>query len=203
MKHILYLGSTSKSRHRLLSQANIPFTIVPQTSDETVCDWSLPFGEIVTAIAVGKMAHVTLPAGNEGDCCFVLTADTLCADERGTIFGKPESLEHARSMLRALQPSGRVGTAFCIERKIWQSGAWQTEKQTIQFIETAFRLSMSDNWIEAYIATVPGLYSISGALNVDEYGAQFLQSISGSYTALLGLPMVELRNALEAMSFFD
>jgi septum formation protein len=202
MNYVLYLGSTSKSRHKLLLQAQIPFTLVPQTSDETVCDWNLSFDQIVTAIAIGKMEHVSLPEASEGERCFVLTADTLCADERGAIFGKPENLEQARSALQALQPSGRVGTAFCLERRIWRAGVWHTEQKTAQFVETSFKLSMSEAWIDAYIAAVPDLYSISGALNVEGYGAQFLQSISGSYTSLLGLPMTELVTALEAMGFF-
>ena len=32
---------------------------------------------------------------------------------------------------------------------------------------------------------------------------QFVQSISGSYSALLGLPLFELRQALTQLGFFD
>ena len=78
MNHILYLGSTSKSRQRLLKEASIPFQLVGQSVDETLCDWNRPLSQLVETIAIYKMEHIILPDGKkEGDYCFVLTADTL------------------------------------------------------------------------------------------------------------------------------
>ena len=43
----------------------------------------------------------------------------------------------------------------------------------------------------------------AGAVAVEECGSQFLQSIQGSHSGLIGLPMFELRQALTKCGFFN
>ncbi|MCX5922118.1 MAG: Maf family protein [Candidatus Dependentiae bacterium] len=38
---------------------------------------------------------------------------------------------------------------------------------------------------------------------IEEFGAQFLKVIHGSYLTIVGLPLFELREALEELDFFD
>ncbi len=42
---------------------------------------------------------------------------------------------------------------------------------------------------------------IAGALHVEGYGSQFIKSIEGSYTAIIGLSMFELRKALQQLRY--
>ena len=43
--------------------------------------------------------------------------------------------------------------------------------------------------------------NVSGAVAIEEFGAQYLKSISGSYTAVVGLPLYEVKEALIDLNF--
>ncbi len=199
-KSILYLASTSASRQKLLKDAGIPYTLAGQSADESQCDWSLPLPQVVERIAVFKMDHVVLPAGMPGQRCFVITADTLSQDSQGTITGKPSSKEQAITMLRAARGGMTTGTAFCLDHKVWQEGAWRVEKRVVDYVQAQYRFEVPDAWIERYLATSPAL-AASGAITIEDQGFLFLHSINGSYTTIVGLPLYEVRVALEAMGF--
>lgn len=200
---LLYLGSSSQSRISLLTQSGISFVCVPHTADETLCDWTVSFDQVLLHIARYKMEHVVLPRAQEGDICYVLTADTMCQDSQGRIHGKPSDHQNARMMLRSLAPHGRVGTAFCVHKKKYMHGAWQTIDSIEKYVETLYELDVPEAWIDRYIAATPNYLSISGALTVEGFGAQFLTSIKGSYSSVIGLPLVEVRQALESLGFFN
>lgn len=202
MKHILYIGSMSRSRHQLLREAHIPFAVVPQQADETVCDWRLPFLQLLKTIAVHKMNHVLLPQGHEKEVRFVLTADTLGCDIDGVIHGKPRDREDAVKKIKALRGEGSVATAFCLDKKIWKRDSWHVEERILECVNTRYIFDMPDIWIEHYLQAVPHYLDIGGAITVDGFGAQFLKEIEGSYSTILGLPMFEVRTALEKLNFF-
>ena len=135
MKKKLFLGSKSHSRQELLKQANILFQLVDQDADETVCDWNRPFDEIVKTIALYKMEHVVLPAGENCDVCFVLTADTMTCNADGSINGKPVDRDDAMRMIKSASAGTITGTAFCLDKKIWRNGAWHTEQRIQRYAE--------------------------------------------------------------------
>lgn len=64
-------------------------------------------------------------------------------------------------------------------------------------------LKSRELWLEHFLAAEPNLVSFAGALAVDGYASQFVKSINGSYTAILGLPLYEVREALEQLGFFN
>jgi septum formation protein len=162
----------------------------------------MPLPPLVETIAKHKMAQVIMPKGEEGKLLFVLTADTLTQDLQGAILGKPESREHAISMVKAVRAGARVGTAFCLDKKLFRYDSWQIQERIIMYVEAHCIFNVPDRWIESYLNNSPAL-SCSGSIAMDGYGAQFLHSINGSYTTILGLPMSELREALEKIGFFD
>jgi septum formation protein len=43
--------------------------------------------------------------------------------------------------------------------------------------------------------------NVSGAMAIEGVGSQFVKSIDGSYTAIVGLPLFELRQALTELGF--
>ena len=197
--NILYLGSKSPARQRLLKNSDIPFVVLEQHADESGFDKGFSLQDAVTRIAVHKMQHVILPAGTENQTIFVLTADTLGADLQGNIYGKPTTIADALYMLVQLK-EGVCGTAFCLERKRFVNGAWHTEKQHIEYVSAQYIFDVG-RWAEQYCAHVDVL-QISGAITIDGYGAQFLQMVNGSYTTIIGLPLFEVRQALEKLDFF-
>ncbi len=201
MKNILLLGSKSYSRQMLLKEAQIPFELVGQDADETACDWGLPLQQLIENIALYKMEHVVLPTGKEGDMCFVLTGDTMAQDGHGTINGKPADYADAIRKIKAARSGNRLVTAFCLDRKIYTNGAWEVDERIHQSVSAEYQFVIPDEWIDIYLEKSLGLKA-SGAIAVEGFGAQFLKTISGSYSTIVGLPMFELREALERIGFF-
>lgn len=201
MKKILLLGSKSVSRKKLLAESKIPFTVIEQEADETACDWGLPLAQLVESIARHKMEHVIMPAGNEGDIAFVLTADTLSQDLDGTIQGKPLDRVDAINKIRSARQGARLMTAFCLERKKFNAGVWHTEQRIMRCVGGQYIFAIPDAWIEAYLKNSMAL-QCAHAIAIEDYGMQFLKSVNGSYSAIVGLPMFELREALTEIGFF-
>ncbi|MCX5922121.1 MAG: Maf family protein [Candidatus Dependentiae bacterium] len=202
IKHTLLLGSKSPSRQSLLKGIKLPFTLVGQDADESVCDWGLTLPQVVESIALHKMKHVVLPQGKEGDICFVLTADTLSQDLNGRIEGKPVDRADAVQKIRDARAGARLATAFCLDKKIWKDGAWQIEKRIVRCEQAEYIFAIPEQWIDIYIDNSIALEA-AHAIAIEEFGAQFLKVIHGSYSTIVGLPLFELREALEELDFFN
>ena len=142
-----------------------------------------------------------MPEGStEGQIAFVLTADTLSQEKDGTIGGKPENLQDAIDKIRRARAGMRTGTAFCLDRRIWAGGQWQVEQRIEQYVEAEYIFDIPEAWIDRYIAHTIAL-SASQAIAIEEYGAQFLKEVRGSYSTIVGLPLFEVREALEKVGF--
>lgn len=187
----------------LLRAAKIPFIVIDQDADETACDWGLPIPQLVERIALYKMEHAIVPAGKqEGEHCFVLTADTLSCDPNGNTNGKPIDREDAIKKIKAGRGgTSQLSTAFCLDKKIWISNHWITEKRIVRVVSATYIFDVPDQWIERYMENSVG-YRASGAVAIEDYGAQFLKVMQGSHSAIIGLPMFELREALDEVEFF-
>ncbi len=123
-----------------------------------------------------------------GDSLPLLSADTTVALD-GRILGKPESADHARSMLRALSGrSHQVLTAVCVHYQ-------GREHSIVQSSDVRFK-ALSDSEIERYIAggepmDKAGAYGIQGA------GGIFVSHLAGSFTGVMGLPVYETVRLLQ------
>lgn len=201
-QNVLLLASQSKSRMRLLQEACIPFVTIEQQADESACDWNLSVEHVVTNIARHKMEQAIVPIGKEGQICFVLTADTLSTDSTGAIHGKPTSLEDAMDKIkRTRQGINTCTSAFCLEKKVFQNNLWHTQKRIEQYAQVRYQFMIPDNWIPKYLQQVDVL-TMAGGVGIELYGNQFLKEVQGSYSAIVGLPLFELRQALEEIGFF-
>jgi len=197
----LLLGSTSVLRKKILSEINIRFELVEQIADESLCDWTLPLVLLVMEIARYKMDHVTLPSGNDGDICFVLTADTMSQDKNGVIHGKPKDRNDAIQKIRSARDGAYVCTAFCLDRYVWRKEKWDLDNRIHRYVDAHCVFNVPDSWLDTYLNNSLAL-SASGAITIEKFGMQFLQSINGSYAAILGLPAYEVRQSLETLGFF-
>lgn len=201
-KNMLLLGSSSVSRQQLLTAAKIPFSVVPQSADETKCDWGLSLPQLVESIALHKMAHVILPAGsNDGQQCFVLTADTLTQDADGTIQGKPVDRADAIDKIKRARGGSVLFTSFCLDKRVWIRGSWEIEQRIQKTVGAAFLFVIEDRWIDYYLDNSIGL-STSNAIAIEGFGDQFLKKLTGSHSTVIGLPLFELRQALDELGFF-
>lgn len=209
---ILYLASSSRSRQVLLNEALIPFTVIGHSADEDAPDRSLPFEKLLQEIARLKMDHALLPEGHEGQEIYVLCADSMGYDAQGVVHGKPKDREDAIAKIKALGEKSFTATAFCLDKKVWNpslpsassgcDGAWECIERIERVVGAHYRFTIPDKWIDRYLEHSWAMIA-SGAIAVEFYGAQFLECIDGSYTAVMGLPMFELRQALEHLRFFD
>jgi septum formation protein len=205
MNNILYLASSSASRKQLLTDSQIPFEVVSQTADELPCDSGLSLQELVERIATDKMNHVVMPDGINNEYAFVLTADTLTEHANGAIVGKPVDHADAIAQLRSIRDTWVItGTAFCLEKRQFQkdSNSWVTVDRIVQYVASRYQFCVSEEWIDRYLAASGGL-SGSSAIAIEGYGSLFLKEMQGSYSSIVGLPLFEVRCALEKIGFFS
>lgn len=184
----LFLASTSPRRRELLAQAGIEFTVLDVAIDESQRPNELP-----TAY-VERLAKEKAEAGfvtvESDENAVVLAADTIVVLE-DDILGKPQNKTHAHEMLRSL--SGRshvVMTAFAIK----------THKQIrVQRVNTTvFFRPLTSKEIEWYWQTGEQLDK-AGGYGIQSKGGIFVSSISGSYSAVVGLPLAEVVVALRGL----
>jgi septum formation protein len=180
----LILGSGSPRRKELLAVLGItPDAITPPDIDEDPVRGELPRA-YCARVARDKAAAIA--AGPDD---IVLCADTTVAVGR-RILGKPADADEARAFLDLL--SGRrhrVFTALALRRgeRLWE--------RVVEARVAMKRLSREER--EGYIATgdwqgKAGGYSIQGPAGA------FIPWISGSYTAIVGLPLAETAALLTA-----
>jgi len=158
--------------------------------------------DTVLRIAQSKMRHAMLPAGvKASDIAFVLTADTMVQDSTGTVHGKPHDRADAIAKLRAARNGNYLATGFCVARKKWHGGVWVTEEQIELVVTARYLFDIPEHWLDHYLDTTLGLHC-AGAAAVEGFGAQFLKTIDGSHSCIIGLPLYEVREALEKLGFF-
>jgi septum formation protein len=199
----LYLASSSRSRQVLLQEALIPFEVVGHMADEEAADRALPFKELLLVIARSKIDCANLPADVvEGREIYVLAADSMGYDAQGIVHGKPKDRQDAIAKLTSLGDNATTATAYCIDKRIGKNGQWVLVERIERVIEARYRFVVPEAWIDRYLEHSWAMIA-SGAIAVEFYGAQFLEWVDGSYSAVMGLPMFELRQDLEHLGFFD
>jgi septum formation protein len=178
------LGSGSPRRLELLAQLGIiPDAVCPPDIDETPLKNELPRA-YCTRVTREKVAAV--PANAED---VVLCADTTVALGR-RILGKPADAGQAAEFLLAL--AGRrhqVITAVAVRRgdQLWQRSVVSQVKMK----------RLSDAELNAYLAS-NDWHGKAGGYAIQGPAGAFIPWISGSFTGIVGLPLAETANMLQA-----
>ena len=203
-KDILYLGSQSNSRQKLLRIAGILYKVLEHKSDECGIDLELDFNDYVLEIAKHKMRHLTFPLELEkSEYIFVLTADTLCQDKNGNVMGKPTDKCDAIEKLKQQRDGGsRAVSAFCLDKKVCKNGEWKVLDRVEECVTSNYTFIVPDKWIDAHCENT-WAHRAAGAVVFEEFGSMFLKTMNGSFSAIRGLPIFELREALEKVGFFN
>jgi septum formation protein len=178
----LVLASASPRRLYLLRLAGLEPEVRPVDVDETVWDGEDPV-HYVARLAREKAERAAV----EG--AFVLGADTTVVLD-GESIGKPRGVAHAAEILRTL--SGRSHTVSTGVAVLTAAGDVLEEVVTtrVTFAE------LSADVINAYVATGEPLDK-AGAYGIQGKGAALVRAIDGSYTNVVGLPLVETLELLE------
>lgn len=177
------LASASPRRRELLQQIQVSYALLPVDIDESPLPGEAP-EQLVQRLAQQKAAagfalQPRRPA---------LGSDTIVVVDK-QILGKPADRQHAIEMLGKL--SGRshqvmTAVAVCSEDK--QSCVLNTSE--VQFCE------LSAEQIEAYWQTGEPLGK-AGGYAIQGLAAQFIVTISGSYSGIMGLPLYETAELLK------
>ena len=184
----VYLASGSPRRRELLAQIGVPCEVYPVDLDESALSGESP-QDYVRRLAVAKAAagwervreldKPPLP---------VMGSDTSVVFD-GQILGKPESKAHGLAMLQSL--SGQQHT-------VMSAVALQFEESVecqLSCTKVFFK-SLSTDLIERYWHTGEPADK-AGGYGIQGFGAAFVERIEGSYSGVVGLPLMETISLLE------
>ena len=179
----LVLASSSPRRKALLEQIGLPFRIFPSRVDEEGLEGDPPV--VAGMLAKRKAREVHLQAGD----AWVLGADTMVVLGE-EVLGKPADSGQARTMLlRLAGKEHQVFTAFSI---LDPSG----RESHAEFVSTQVRMKrLTEAEIAAYIATGEP-FGKAGGYAIQGIGAFMIETITGSCSNVVGLPLCALVKAL-------
>lgn len=182
---VLVLASASPRRQELLRWLGIEHVTEPADVDERV----LP-GEtgpvLVRRLAHAKAAAIAVRRPHD----WILGADTIVEID-GQLLGKPsDRAEGARMLARLSGREHRVATGFALLAPGGATRAADVVLSHVRFRPVAARA------LAAYVETgepddKAGAYAIQGL------GAALIERVEGSFTNVMGLPLVEVERTLE------
>jgi septum formation protein len=186
----IYLASKSPRRRELLRQAGIHFELLPlrgypherRDVDETpmpreaAADYVMRIARLKAEAAMRMMVTRHLPPR------LVLTADTTVVLD-GEIFGKPADAAEAASMLKRL--SGRTHEVLTAVA----AANMREVRAALSRSEVTFR-KLDESEIRQYVDSGEPLDK-AGAYAIQGRAAMFISHLSGSYSGVMGLPLLE------------
>ena len=181
------LASASPRRQELLSLLGVEFTIVAPEIDESPFRGEFPT-ELVERLASAKAQR----CAESEHKSIVIAADTVVLlDDQ--ILGKPTSPSEAYDMLSLL--SGKM-------HKVWTGMAFLFSgslvvRSSVTLVEFC---PLSDSIILKYIATGEPMDK-AGSYGIQGVGGQFVRRLEGSYTNVMGLDLVVVREELENFGY--
>jgi len=188
----IVLASASPRRRELLAQIGVPHVVLAVDMDES----PLP-GESPAALAA-RLARSKAIAGRarDGGARAALGADTVVVLD-GQVFGKPEDAADARRMLQALSGRAhRVLTAIALALPGFDAPVLERISDTEVHMRAITTAQIDAYWASGEPAGKAGAYAIQGR------GAVFIRHIHGSYSGVMGLPLYETAQLLQAQGLY-
>jgi nucleoside triphosphate pyrophosphatase len=186
MTAVVRLASVSPRRRELLEQIGVPHVVTGAHIDESAHAGEKPH-DYVQRVARSKAQavweqHRDLP---------VLSADTTVVLD-GIIFGKPKDRADGARMLGLL--SGRTHEVLTAVALATASGvAMRMSMSAVRF------RPLTETEVAAYWDTGEP-HDKAGAYAVQGFAAIFIESLTGSYSGVMGLPLFETAEILRAAS---
>jgi septum formation protein len=192
--NIIYLASKSPRRRELLKQIGVQYELLmmrelaPRVDvDESPQPNETPHAYVERVVDLKSAAARRVLQERKLPQRPILTADTTVTFD-GHILGKPESRDDAFRMLKQLSgETHQVLTAVMVA----------TETQVERVLTTSFVsfAPLSDVEIRRYIDTGEPMDK-AGAYGVQGRAAKWISKLSGSYSAVVGLPLYETAKLL-------
>lgn len=195
----LILASASATRRKLLEGAGLAFTVKAAGLDEAAMRTAMGLEGTVDP---SDVAEVLARAKAEAVSAQMPDAMVIGGDQimtaGGKTYGKPSSLEEARSRLLDLGgKSHQLHTAVVLA----------TGGETVWAYTDVATLTMrplSPEFVGRYLAAVgPGVLASVGAYQIEQLGIQLFDKIEGDFFSILGLPLLPLLDALRSEGAID
>ena len=183
---MIYLASQSPRRQELLTQLGVQFDVVDVSVFEQRQNLESPL-DYVSRVAREK-AGLGLLQLQGNSRAIVLGADTDVV-LHDMVFGKPDTDEQAIQMLKQLS-----GTTHEVITAVWLVSA---EREAHHVVASKVRFAtLSHQDILNYVATGES-FGKAGAYAIQGKAAAFIESIEGSYSGIMGLPLYETFQLLQ------
>lgn len=178
----LYLASASPRRRELLTQLGIIIEVLRADIDETPLPGEAPqayterLAKAKAEAGWAKVREFGLPPRP------LLAADTTVV-LNGEIIGKPDSADHARTILKQLSgKEHQVVTSIAVKQG--------DDCRVVSTISNVCFRPLLDEEIDHYIISGEPMDK-AGAYGIQGVAATFVREIKGSYTGIVGLPLAE------------
>ncbi|NOT13312.1 MAG: septum formation inhibitor Maf [Methylococcaceae bacterium] len=178
----LILASASPRRKELLDQIKVRYSVYPVDIDETPRLNEAPL-DYVLRIAGEKSLAGVQGLGSETP---VLAADTVVV-LGAQIMGKPRDQDDAIAMLSQL--SGKTHQVFSAV-----SLRGHFHHQAVSITDVTFRPLTHPEILSYWLTGEP--HDKAGSYAIQGLGALFVESINGSFTGVVGLPLFETAELL-------
>lgn len=205
----LVLASNSPRRRELLALFNIPFRVLVGEPDaeESVAPAPPAIQSSLPLLDLPMLDHPVLRAWRKLDatCALVPGAIVIAADTivvlNHQVLNKPIDTHDAQRMLRLL--SGRVHTVYTgivvADTRRYRAGGVSIDGLVLQLISSDVVIAeLDDDTIAAYVATGEPLDK-AGAYGIQGLGGDLVKAVIGSYTGVVGLPLVALHDLLNTV----
>ena len=199
----LLLASKSPRRKELLSQLGYQFTVTNSDIDESILSGESP-SDYVLRLAVAKAQYAFNQLSQERQqVTLVLGSDTSVVVQ-GKILGKPTDETHCAKMLGLLSnTTHQVFTSIavvrlqCLSQKDASNNNLRSQQVNSALVTTdvLFKL-LTTNEIKQYWLTGEP-QDKAGGYGIQGIAGQFIKSIKGSYSAVVGLPLYETATLLQ------
>ena len=186
VKPPLILASSSPRRRELLNQVGMAYQVIVADIDESIRPGE-DVGEYVCRMAREKALEVHQ---RDGVTVAVLGADTAVV-VNGLVLGKPVDREDAIRMLESL--SGRTHEVWSAVALVSPGGGL---RQRLNITRVTFS-ELDRAWIESYCDSGEPMDK-AGAYGVQGIAAQKISHMEGSYSGVMGLPLHETAEILQA-----
>lgn len=184
----IYLSSTSPRRQMLLKQIGVPFTVIAIEVDEEQLPNESPdeYAERLSQQkALAGQQHPDIKENRP-----ILAADTIVV-LKNTILGKPKEKNDYLSMLASL--SGHTHTVITAITVLKKNQLLTKIVKTLVSFRSIEPAEMEFYWQQYHPSDKAGGYGIQ------DFAAVFVEKIEGSYTNVVGLPLMETYQLLSEM----
>nr|WP_026212840.1 Maf family protein [Moraxella boevrei] len=196
----IILASTSPRRHELLNQIQLPHSRLAVGIDETILPNETAVGYIERMVQQkAERAVIDLLAHSPNLVSLLITADTIGVLNNGKILLKPDNFDDAKQMWQQMSDNvHQVWTAVQVSL-IQNQQIYHYQRQTVMTDVRFIPLNnqqMLDYWQTGEPQDKAGGYAIQGI------GATWVKTIHGSYSNVVGLPLVETLALLQSVEQF-